>query len=98
MSEDRGAANPVRARQLRHINVNGAIFSQRSPMLEIPLDQIALSLLRQALNVEANPEIVRAVVLRKLAGLYRLTPECELREALARAWASHRSDCRGQNH
>lgn len=87
-------ATSVCVRQLRHINVSSTSLSQHSPMLELPLDQIALSLLRQALNVEADPEIVRTVVLRKLAGLYRLTPECELREALARAWASHRSDCR----
>lgn len=82
--------------QLRHINVSATVFRQHSPMLELPLDQIALNLLRQALNVEADPEIVRTVVLRKLAGLYRLKPECELRESLARAWASHRSDHRRQ--
>ena len=65
-----------------------------SPMLEIPIDRLALSLLRQALNASADPDVVRAVVLRKLAGLYRTKSEYELRNALAHAWASHRREQR----
>jgi hypothetical protein len=61
-------------------------------MLEIPLDILALRLLRQALNASAEPEVARAVVLRKLGGLYRGKSESELRNALARAWAMHRRD------
>lgn len=60
------------------------------PMQNIPLDEVALRLLRQALNAAADPAIARTVVLRKLSGLYRRTPESELRNALARAWAVQR--------
>lgn len=56
-------------------------------MLNTPMEDIALKLLRQALNADADPEIARIVVLRKLSSLYRTTPESELRNALALAWA-----------
>jgi hypothetical protein len=49
-------------------------------------------MLRQALNASADPAIARAVVLRKLAGMYRSKPESELRNALARAWAIYRRE------
>jgi len=60
-----------------------------SSMLEIPFDRMALSLLRQALNADAGPDIARIVVLRKLAGLYRSKTAEELRDAFDRAWAMH---------
>jgi hypothetical protein len=84
----------ARLRQLRHVNEKTMSSVHRSPMLEIPLEKLAMSLLRQALNQSADPAIVRAVVLRKLAGLYRSKPEHELRNALARAWASYRRERR----
>lgn len=88
---DRGAARSS-CRQLRHVNENWMAARQISWMLEIPLDRIALSMLRQVLNVSADPAIARAVVLRKLAGMYRSKPESELRNALARAWALYRRE------
>jgi hypothetical protein len=77
-------------RHLRHVNENGVCSVQFRSMLEISLDEVALRLLRQALNADADPEIARMVVLRKLSGLYRRMPESELRNALARAWAVQR--------
>ena len=81
-------------RRLRHVNENTTSASHISRMLELPLDQTALSVLRQALNADADPEIARVVVLRKLAGMYRARSENELRNALARAWALYRRERR----
>ena len=90
--------NPERIpyRQLRHVNENTTASRQISHMLELPLDQMALSVLRQALNANADPDIARVVVLRKLAGMYRSKPECELRDALAHAWALYRREQRSK--
>jgi hypothetical protein len=85
-----GSRRDIPRRHLRHVNENGMYSVQFPPMLDISLDEVALKLLRQALNADADPAIARMVVLRKLSGLYRRTPECELRNALARAWAVQR--------
>jgi hypothetical protein len=87
-------ASRIPFRRLRHVNENTTAARQISRMLELPLDQTALNVLRQALNADADPEIARIVVLRKLAGMYRSQPECELRNALARAWALYRRERR----
>lgn len=83
-------ASPIPSRHLRHVNENQMDSSHRSPMLEVPLDEMAQRLLRQVLNVDADAVIAQAVVLRKLAGLYRTKSEGELRNALARAWELQR--------
>lgn len=80
--------------RLRHVNENTVDSSHFRSMMIMPLELIALKLLRQALNADADPAIARAVVLRKLSGLYRTASEDELRNALARAWALHRRDRR----
>ena len=85
-------------RQLRHVNENTTASRQVSRMLELPLDQTALNVLRQALNVDADPDIARVVVLRTLAGMYRGKPECELRDALAHAWALYRRERRNKGN
>jgi hypothetical protein len=59
-------------------------------MLELPIVDTALRLLRQALDAGASAETARLVVLRKLTALFRDKSDNDLRNALAQAWARHR--------
>jgi hypothetical protein len=63
--------------------------------VHLPLDDVALKLLNQALGAGADEAIATTVVLSKLCRLYPATADDVLRNALARAWALHRQKRRG---